>query len=111
MQTEIEVKVLNIDKAEMVQKLESLGAKRLGEFDQKRYVYDIVKNDESQWLRLRQKKPQIKPYIEIEAKDEATVYAVLKKLGYSKQDCTSINTMDIYKQQGIDLDTIAELKF
>ena len=53
MNTEIEERVLEINKEEMIQKLESLGAKKVGEWFQKRYVYDFNPVRENEWLRLR----------------------------------------------------------
>ena len=41
MDTEFEVKILDIDVENTISKLESLGAKKLKEKDQKRYVYDF----------------------------------------------------------------------
>ena len=42
MNTEYELRILEIDKDEMIKKLESLGATKVADFDQKRYVYDLV---------------------------------------------------------------------
>lgn len=53
MNIEYEVRVLDIDINEMIQKLESLGAKKVGEWEQKRYVYDTNPVNENAWYRLR----------------------------------------------------------
>jgi len=53
MKTEYEVRVLEIDKEKMVETLESLGAKKIGDWHQKRYVYDIIPKDDNSWIRLR----------------------------------------------------------
>ena len=53
MNTEYEIRVLDIDKEEMIKKIESLGALKKGEFNQKRYVYDLKPTDENKWIRLR----------------------------------------------------------
>lgn len=46
MKTEYEVRVLEINKEKLIKKLEELHAKKVGEFNQKRYVYDTIpKND------------------------------------------------------------------
>ena len=42
MKTEYEVRILEINAEEMINKLEKLGATKIGEYDQKRYVYDII---------------------------------------------------------------------
>ena len=39
MKTEYEIRILEIDKEEMIKKLENLGAKKIGEYNQKRYVH------------------------------------------------------------------------
>ena len=53
MHTEIEERVLEIDKDKIISKLEELGAKKAGEWFQKRYTYDFTPKREGQWLRLR----------------------------------------------------------
>jgi len=176
MQTEIELKILDINPADMTQKLIGLGAKKLDQKFQKRYVYDVVKGDESQWVRLRDtgkkveltyKKiendsitgtqeleievsdfastnefleklgykakayqenkrlsftlgdlaieidewPLLKPYLEIEGLNETSIYDLVEKLGYTKEQTTSINTKKLYAQNGIGVDTTPELKF
>ena len=53
MQTEYEIRILEINKEEMVKKLEELGATRKGKFEQKRYVYDLRPIEKGKWIRLR----------------------------------------------------------
>lgn len=53
MMTEYELRVLEIDQDEMVKRLEKLGAKKIGEFYQKRYVYDLNPPQKGKWIRLR----------------------------------------------------------
>lgn len=53
MKTEYEVRVLEIDKEKMIETLESLGAQKIGDWHQKRYVYDIIPKDDNSWIRLR----------------------------------------------------------
>jgi len=53
MHTEYEVRILEINKEEIIKKLESLGATKLGDWDQKRYVYDLNPKHEGKWIRLR----------------------------------------------------------
>ena len=53
MKTEYEIRILKIDKEEMIKKLEGLGAIRRGKFEQKRYVYDLRPAEKSKWIRLR----------------------------------------------------------
>ena len=53
MHTEIEERVLEIDKDKVIKKLEELGATKAGEWFQKRYTYDFSPKREGQWIRLR----------------------------------------------------------
>lgn len=53
MHIEYEVRVLEIDKENIIKRLEKLGAVKIGEYDYKRYVYDMKPNKKGQWLRLR----------------------------------------------------------
>ena len=53
MHTEYEVRVLEINKDEIIKKLERLGAEKKGEFEQKRYVYDLRPIENGKWIRLR----------------------------------------------------------
>lgn len=53
MKTEYEVRILEVNKDEMIKKLERLGALKRGEFNQRRYVYDIKPAQNGKWIRLR----------------------------------------------------------
>ena len=53
MKTEYEIRVLEIDKEEMIKKLEGLGATCNGTFEQRRYVYDLKPAEKGKWIRLR----------------------------------------------------------
>lgn len=53
MKTEYEIRILEINKEEMIKKLEELGAIKKGEFEQKRYVYDLRPIEKGKWIRLR----------------------------------------------------------
>ena len=53
MNIEYEVRVLEIDKDHLIKKLNDLGAKFKGEYNQKRYVYNTVPKCDGKWLRLR----------------------------------------------------------
>ncbi len=176
MATEIELRILNINVEEIKQKLELLGAEKVGEAQQRRYVYDFTPKKENSWVRLRTngKKttltikeinndtidgteelevevsdfdetnsilaklgysprnyqennrisykldgvdieidswPLIPTYLEVEGSSIEEVEAIVKKLGFTMEQTTAINTIKIYKQYGIDLDSIKELKF
>ncbi len=53
MNIELEERILEIDIEQMISKLESLGAEKVGEWHQKRYVYDFNPVRENEWIRLR----------------------------------------------------------
>lgn len=53
MKTEYEVRVLEIDKDKMMNLLEKLGAVKKGEYEQRRYVYDLKPVQKGKWIRLR----------------------------------------------------------
>ena len=53
MHTEYEVRVLDINKEEIIKKLESLGATKVADFDYKRRIYNFNPADDHKWIRLR----------------------------------------------------------
>ena len=53
MHIEIEERILEIDKDKIIKKLEKLNAKKIGEWYQKRFVYDFTPKRENEWIRLR----------------------------------------------------------
>ena len=53
MHTEYEVRVLEIDVDAIIEKLEKLGAKKIGDWNYRRYVYDVKPKEEGKWIRLR----------------------------------------------------------
>ena len=53
MNTEIEVRILDINKDILISKLEENNAKFIGDWLQIRYVYDFKPVDPKRWIRLR----------------------------------------------------------
>ena len=53
MNTEYEIRILEVDVEKITQKLEEIGAEKVGDWFQKRYVYDMIPKKENQWIRLR----------------------------------------------------------
>jgi len=53
MNIEYEVRVLEINEKDIISKLEELGASKVGEWNQRRFVYDTIPKHESKWFRLR----------------------------------------------------------
>ncbi len=176
MNTEYEVRILEIDKDTFINKLEELGAEKAGDFFQKRYVYDFNPTIKGKWIRLRTNGnestltikniisplidgtkeieivvsdfdkckyilnelgyrpkgyqenkrtryyldgveididtwPIIPTYAEIEGKTEDEVMAIIDKLGYNKEDITTLDVDSIYKKYGYNENDMKELKF
>ncbi|MFV2197459.1 class IV adenylate cyclase [Nocardiopsis sp. LOL_012] len=55
--------------------------------------------------------PRIPAYLEIEANSRAEVVRIAALLGYAEADLTGENTTKVYTRYGIDLSTIADLRF
>ena len=53
MNIEYEARILDIDKDKLIKRLKNLNARFVGEFNQKRYVYNIIPKADGKWLRLR----------------------------------------------------------
>lgn len=53
MNIEYEVRILEIDKEKLIEKLENLNATFKGSYEQKRYVYNTIPKCDGKWLRLR----------------------------------------------------------
>ncbi len=99
MKTEYEVRCLEINTKEIIKKLESLGATKIGEFDQKRYVYDLRPKEDMKWIRLRTNgKTTTLTYkdiksktvdgtreVEIEVSDFETTNEFLEKIGFKNR--------------------------
>lgn len=177
MNIEYEVRVLEIDKDNLVKRLERLGAKKVGEYFQKRYVYDTVEKSDGKWLRLRTNGikstltyksvekdaidgtkeveivvddfertnellekigiysrnyqenkriqyflddveididtwPFIPTYVEIEGKNEESVYNILDKLELNKSKVTTLDVQSVYEKiYNIDIKEYKILKF
>ena len=101
---ELEVDVADFDTMNEI--LQRLGYKPRSYQENRRESYELdgVAVEIDYW-------PKIKPYIEIEASSKEDVIQIAKKLGYIESDLNHDNTDDLYKSNGIDLNTISELKF
>ncbi len=53
MKTEYEARILEINKEEFIKKLENLGATKVADYIQKRYIYDFNPAIKGKWIRLR----------------------------------------------------------
>lgn len=117
MRTEYEVRKLNISFDEMIQRLESLGAKKIGAYHQKRYVYDFIPAQKGRWIRLRSNGKittltikEIKSLrvdgtkeLEIEVSDFNDTNELLMKLGYLPRTFQE-NFRIEYTLNGVNLD-------
>lgn len=120
MKTEYEIRVLEIDKEKLIDKLEELGAKKVGEFNQKRYVYDLNPVQENKWIRLRTNgKETTLTYksieadtvdgtkeVEIKVEDFNTTNEFLNKIGFTARNYQENNRIQyILDDVEIDIDT------
>ena len=53
MQIEYEIRILDIDVDKVMHTLDEMGAKKIGEYSQRRYVYDIVPGENDRFVRIR----------------------------------------------------------
>ena len=92
---ELEIVVDDFDKTNLI--LEKLGYKNRGYQENKRtqYILDGVEIDLDKW-------PLIPEYMEIEGKDEESVYKTLEKLGIEKDKIVTLDVSSIYNKYGYD---------
>ena len=117
MKTEYEVRVLEIDHEEMVEKLESLGAELQFDTLQQRYVYDFNPVIDSKWIRLRTngikttltikdlnaKTIDGTKELEIEVDDFDKTNQILEELGYKNRGFQQ-NKRTQYILDGVEID-------
>lgn len=96
MNTEFEVRILEIDVKKLEERLNSLKAIYKGEFNQERYVYDVKPKKEGKWIRLRKANDDVTLTIkditnnkidgtkelEIKVDDFEKTNLILEELGY-----------------------------
>ena len=117
MHTEFEVRVLDINKDKIIEKLELLGANKIAEFDYKRRVYNFNPATDHKWIRLRTdgKKTTLTikkledftidgtKELEIEVSNFEETNQVLEELGY-KSHTYQENRRIRYELNGVELD-------
>lgn len=100
MHIECECRILEINKEEFIRKLEKLGAVKVGEYFQKRFVYDFNPIVSNKWIRLRTNGEKttltIKELVdktiigtkelEIEVSDFDDANKILNELGYTARN-------------------------
>ena len=120
MNNEIEVRILNINKEDLISKLEKNNAEFMGDWNQIRYVYDFNPVDPHRWIRLRTngiigtltiKEVQDKTEygtkeLEIEVSSIETTHQILEKLGYKRRSVQENKRIRyILNDVEIDIDT------
>ena len=117
MKTEYEVRILEIDHDQMIQKLESLGAIKKIDALQERYIYDVIPKNDHQWIRLRTngekvtltlKDLQAKSIdgmkeIEIEVNDFNKTHELLENIGFHNKGFQQ-NKRVQYVLDGVEID-------
>lgn len=68
------------------------------------FVLDEVQIEIDEW-------PMIPPYLEVEWQSAEEVETMISKLWFSLEQTTGVDTEEVYKQHGIDLNTIPYLHF
>ncbi len=120
MKSEIEARILEIEKEELIKKLEKIGARFIGNYNQKRYVYDFNPVISNKWIRLRNNGEKssltIKEIVndgingtkelEIEVSDFDITNLILNELGYNFRSYQeNKRTRYVYNNIEIDIDT------
>lgn len=117
MNSEYEVRVLDIDVDSFIEQIEKLGAIYVNKYEQKRYIYDFNPKIDNKWIRLRtdgfKTTLAIKEYqsaeiggtkeIEIEVSDIEKTDEILNQLGYFKRSIQE-NKRIRYILNGVEID-------
>lgn len=117
MNTEYEVRILEIDEKEVIKKLESIGAEFQWDAVQKRYVYDFIPKIEGKWIRLRTNgdfttltiKNLVSSSIdgtqelEVEVSDFYKTHSILNELGFEAKGYQE-NRRRQYVLNGVEID-------
>lgn len=101
---ETEFNVSNIEEANTF--LESIGIAKRSYQEKIRYsyVYEKAEIEIDIW-------PMLSPYMEIECDDEDLINEIIDKLNLKENRIVSLNTEQLYREIGIDVHSISELKF
>lgn len=125
MNAEIELRIYDINKKELIEKLTKCGGKLINNYDQIRYIYDFNPICKNKWIRLRtdgfKNTLTIKEHIndsitgtkelEIEVSDFKKTDLILEELGYRKRSIQeNKRTKYILDEVEIDIDSWPYLK-
>ena len=116
-ETEYEVRILEIDVADVIKKLNNIGAKKEWDLLQRRYVYDLIPKVDGKWIRLRTNgevttltiKDVVSSEIdgtrelEIKVDDFEKCNLILNELGYESHGYQE-NRRIQYKYDGVEID-------
>lgn len=120
MKTEYEARILEIKREDFIKELEEVGATKVGDYNQRRYVYDFKPVLAGKWIRLRDNGVKstltIKNInndnidgtqeLEIEVSDFEQTNMILNELGYEARSYQeNKRTRYMYKKVEIDIDT------
>lgn len=120
MKSEYEVRLLKIDKEKFIEKIESMGATYVNQYNQKRYIYDFHPKIDNKWIRLRtdgyKTTLAIKEYqsaevggtkeLEIEVSNIESTNEILNELGYFKRSVQENKRIRyMLNEVEIDIDT------
>lgn len=117
METEFEAKVLDVDIDSLRARLDSLGAEKRGDKEQKRYVYDFKPPREDSWVRLRtdgetttltvkeihNDEVDGTKELEVEVSDFRKTHLLLRKLGYEAKGYQE-NRRESYLLDGLEVE-------
>lgn len=124
MKSEYEVRLLNVNSLDFIEKIEKLNAKYIGSWNYIRYIYDFKPIDSKKWIRLRTNgitsSLTIKNYmgdkigdtleLEVEVSDFDKMDMILMELGYEKRSIQENKRIRyILDDVEIDIDTWPEL--
>ena len=101
---EVEIEVSSLEEANLI--LEGIGVVHRNYQEKIRYSY-TYKNAEIEidlW-------PGLEPYMEIECDSEDVINEIIDLLEFKSKRIVSLNTEELYREKGIDILKISELKF
>ena len=117
MNTEIELRIYDINKEEIIKKIEKFGGKFINNYNQKRYIYDFNPVAKNKWIRLRTDGHKTTLTIkectndsisgtkelEIEVSDMEKTHLILQELGYKRRSIQE-NKRTRYILDGVEID-------
>ena len=101
---ELEFEIKDFEKANEFIRLIGFKPNAYQENNRTTYVFEKVTIDIDSW-------PKIPTYVEIEANSEKEVMDIVHLLGYTKEDTTTMDVIQVYAHYGLDLHSFKELKF